>query len=84
MASIAEEIRNITNKLESLYKTPQVNEFYEKPEEVLRKAQDAFWQVVAQSYPEARSGDFPPDAEMAFDNACEQAVKVWLHYNVGK
>jgi hypothetical protein len=48
----------------------------------LQSAQDAFWHEIATAYPEAKSGDFPPDASYAFDVTCESAVKLWLHYNV--
>ena len=44
-------------------------------------AQQAFWTVFASHFPEATSGDFPPDATIAFDNAIEQATQTWLANN---
>jgi hypothetical protein len=43
---------------------------------------EAFWAVIAKQFPEATSGDFPPDAEYALTKALEEAVRVWLDANV--
>ncbi len=49
----------------------------------VRSAQDAFWACIALCYhDEADTGDFPPDAQMAFDEACTDAVRTWTHYNL--
>ena len=48
----------------------------------LHDAQDAFWAVIAEYHPECEFGDFPPDAQAAFDRACEDAASVWLEYNL--
>lgn len=45
-------------------------------------AQQAFWTVFASHFPEAATGDFPPDATFAFDIAIEQATQSWLDYNI--
>jgi hypothetical protein len=45
-------------------------------------AQQAFWTEFARHFPEAASGDFPPDATFAFDTASEQATQTWLDYNM--
>ena len=47
----------------------------------LMHAQDAFWAKIAECYPEAKSGDFPPDATSIFDDQCEAAVKYWIKLN---
>ena len=47
-----------------------------------RLAQDAFWSALAKQFPEATSGDFPPDAAFLFDSACSSAVSVWLKGNM--
>jgi hypothetical protein len=47
------------------------------------ECQLAFWEKLMEHYPEAKTGDFPPDATVAFDEACEEAVKTWLMYNMG-
>lgn len=51
--------------------------------EVLAQAQQAFWAVIAANHPECKSGDFSPDAAVAFDNACGKAVEAWLDGNRG-
>jgi hypothetical protein len=45
-------------------------------------AQQAFWTEFASHFPEATSGDFPPDASVAFDTAIEQATQTWLDNNM--
>lgn len=52
-----------------------------KIKEVADIAQQIFWDVVSLNYPEVKSGDFPPDATMEFDDACETAVDRWLTWN---
>lgn len=51
-------------------------------ETALREAEDAFWASIAGSYPEATSGDFPPDAQASFSDAMAAAVDTWLAANV--
>lgn len=48
---------------------------------VLEDAEIAFWGVVADAYPEAKHGDFSPDATMKFAAATEEAVTLWLEWN---
>lgn len=48
------------------------------------EARQAFWSKISESYPEIKSGDIPPEAEIAFDDACDRAVNVWLCFNIGK
>lgn len=45
------------------------------------RAQERFWQSMVESYPEVRTGDFPPDAALAFDAACTAAASVWVKGN---
>jgi hypothetical protein len=42
---------------------------------------DAFWAAVAAQYPEVRTGDFPPWADMRLEAAVDEAIKVWIQYN---
>ena len=35
----------------------------------LDNAMDAFWNAVAEAYPEARTGDFSPEDTMRFEEA---------------
>lgn len=52
-------------------------------EEHVRAAQEAFWSVIAQRFPEVSTGDLPPEADAAFDDACHRAVWSWLGSNTG-
>jgi hypothetical protein len=51
-------------------------------EAAVEKAQDAFWATIAAAFPTATAGDFPPDADLAFSQACVQAATVWTDLNV--
>jgi hypothetical protein len=53
----------------------------ERIKAAIEKADLAFWAEIAKAFPEAISGDFPPDADFAFAEACEQAVDTWLLFN---
>ncbi|HVI41957.1 MAG TPA: hypothetical protein VM577_15000 [Anaerovoracaceae bacterium] len=50
-------------------------------EDVVEQAQLAFWQEVAKSFPEIKTGDLPPDASVEFDEACKKVVQIWLASN---
>jgi hypothetical protein len=50
-------------------------------EELAEAAMIAFWRVVAERYPEIRTGDFPPEAEHEFASAAELAIRRWLDFN---
>lgn len=47
----------------------------------LEAASDAFWLSIAQSFPEASSGDLPPCQQDAFDVAAREAVTAWVRGN---
>lgn len=53
----------------------------DKLKRVLENAQHIFWEVIAMNYPEAKTGDFPPDASVEFDRACHHAADTWLLFN---
>jgi hypothetical protein len=48
----------------------------------VRDAEDAFWAVVAEQFPEAESGDLAPDAALSLTRAMEKAVRAWIDANV--
>jgi len=48
---------------------------------ILEDAQNAFWKVVAERFPEIKTGDFSPEDTIKFDEACESAVLTWLYWN---
>lgn len=50
-------------------------------DEALTKAMDAFWESVARDFREVKAGDFPPEADIAFNGACRDAVTTWLDLN---
>jgi hypothetical protein len=49
---------------------------------VTQKALGAFWAVVAEAYPEAKTGDLSPSTTLRFDEAAEAAVREWAWANV--
>jgi hypothetical protein len=50
--------------------------------DVLREAQDAFWDAVVKRFPEAKHGDLSPGATVVLHDAEEEAIKEWIHNNV--
>lgn len=51
-------------------------------ESVIKGAADAFWAAIVAAYPMVKTGDFPPEATMAFDDACKRAAMTWLDGNL--
>ncbi|MCK9985382.1 MAG: hypothetical protein AzoDbin1_01854 [Azoarcus sp.] len=49
---------------------------------ILDDARKAFWAAIARAYPTISSGDFPAEAELAFEDACKTAVRTWLDANL--
>ncbi len=54
----------------------------ERIQKAASAAQEAFWASIAAALPEVRSGDFPPDAHMAFDRACIDATATLVEGNM--
>lgn len=50
--------------------------------EVIRNAEDRFWEAIAEGTPEAKSGDLAPDVAMEFSDACDRAARAWYDENV--
>lgn len=50
-------------------------------EELTRSALDAFWDIIAKKFPEAKTGDRSPLATMQLDTAAEKAVGEWIENN---
>lgn len=42
----------------------------------------AFWEQIAKAFPEARTGDFPPEAVHAHRFANREAVELWVRWNL--
>jgi len=53
----------------------------EHRQDVVERASDAFWGVVAAAHPHIKTGDLPPDATIAIKHAMHVAVAAWLDAN---
>lgn len=51
-------------------------------EELIREADDAFWQVIAGRFPEVKSGDLSPPTTVRLRRAATEAVIEWIENNV--
>ncbi len=49
--------------------------------ETLREASERFWGVVAKNFPEAKSGDFPPEMDLQLEMLMEKSIRAWLDFN---
>ena len=49
---------------------------------VMEKAQDAFWEVVVEGFPSAKSGDLSPERSSVLDDAARAAIEEWVNNNV--
>ena len=47
----------------------------------LSKGEDAFWQAVASSFPEVRTGDVSPHSAVGLQRAMKRAINDWLELN---
>ncbi len=45
-------------------------------------ADQAFWAKVAEIFPEATTGDFPPDAHLMWNSVVESSIRTWAQINV--
>jgi len=68
----------------------KIKKFNEKFEDASREydiqyaakdAQETFWSVVVNHFPEIETVDFPPEATIKFDAACEEAIRTWVEIN---
>lgn len=50
-------------------------------EKVIGQCELAIGEVWGDEFPEATTGDFPPEAAFALSKALESAVRTWLIYN---
>ena len=50
----------------------------------IEEGEAAFWQAVMESYPDAITGDFPPEASHRLQQELEIALRTWLTYNLPK
>ena len=54
----------------------------EKIEDATEAALFEFWGKIVEIFPDAVSGDFPPDLSIEMDLTMEKMVKYWLIYNL--
>ena len=50
-------------------------------DEIVQAALDKFWAEIGANYPEATTGDLPPEIVFAFEEEAERAVEVWVELN---
>lgn len=53
----------------------------ERIEQAVQEAENKFWDIIAEHFPEITTGDFPPDESLRFTRACESAVETWVGLN---
>ena len=53
----------------------------ERIQEASRKAKDAFWETLADQFPEINSGDYPPEEAEMFDLQCLEVARLWVRLN---
>lgn len=53
----------------------------ERIEKAVNEAEDAFWSVIAERFPEAETGDMYIDACVRFTDNLEHNVRLWLATN---
>ena len=53
----------------------------ERIQEASRKASDAFWEKLAEQFPEINSGEYPPEEAEMFDLQCLEAARLWVRLN---
>ena len=51
---------------------------------LVQEGLDAFWDVIAQKFPEAKTGDLSPLTTLQLDQAAETAIHEWIESNVPK
>ena len=56
-------------------------EMEKRIEKAVDDAEDAFWEVIATNFPEAKTGDLDPFAHVNFVLQGEDVVKTWLAMN---
>jgi len=53
----------------------------EKINEASRKAHDAFWETLAEQFPEIDTGDLPSEEAESFDRQCLETARLWVRLN---
>ena len=53
----------------------------ERIEKAVKEAGEAFWAVIAERFPEAKTGDLYFDASIQFEDECESIARLWIATN---
>ena len=53
----------------------------ERITDAAQKAHDAFWETLAEQFPEIDSGDIPQDESDSFDLQCLETARLWVRLN---
>lgn len=53
----------------------------ERIEEAVEAGEFAFWNAIADAFPEVETGDLPPDAADEFRRVAEKVIVRWLGAN---
>ncbi len=56
-------------------------EHFARLDKALKDADNAFWAVISERFPEAISGDYPPDLTQFRDHHNKEDVLWWLRFN---
>lgn len=59
-----------------------LSDFFVRVRDAVERGQQAFWHVIAESFPEATSGDFSPEATLALEKTLILAVFRWTRNNL--
>lgn len=59
-----------------------VSKTEEEVREVVDAAGEAFWKVVAEAFPTAKQGDYPPELVHDFAATAENYIIAWARLNV--
>ena len=54
----------------------------EKIQEATAEGLLVFWQKIADHFPNAESGDFPPELDIEMTKYLEKMVKRWIMFNL--
>lgn len=82
-AERAESIGNVISDDDHVYVQPD-SIMAARIDAAVQEAQDCFWSKIAERFPEAKTGDFPPDAEMSLMRELSSAVTTWVGSNMPK
>lgn len=56
-------------------------EAFRRIEEVANKAEDNFWETVAELYPEIKGGDFAPEVYYQMTDMMRAWIRHWIDLN---